>query len=133
MTGNLPATRISIALLAGASFVATGCRMDDPCDPGQELRNGFCFDVEEEGGSAGQGGAAGGAGSAGSGGESFFGKACKDNVNSSDCGGDAPVCADVVFYCTQIECADGETNEGACPADWTCLKTPGNPSACVDL
>jgi hypothetical protein len=59
-----------------------------------------------------------------------FGTKCATNA---DCGGDAPICAtDPLFYCSQINCADGEANAGACPATWVCFKYLDNPTACVN-
>jgi hypothetical protein len=143
--------RASIVLgLCGLSLVPLGCKDDDPCDPGQEFVAIGCFPIQ--GGGAGKsstGPAAGGADDAGGasgvepsspGGASgveppgnpdaTFGTTCATNA---DCGGDAPVCAtDPLFYCSQIECQDGEANAGSCPADWICFKYLDNPSACVN-
>jgi hypothetical protein len=62
---------------------------------------------------------------------SSFGKTC---ASMADCGGDAPICgAPQLPMCTQIMCQAGEANAGACPADFTCLSTPGNPSVCLKM
>lgn len=117
------------------------CKDEDPCDPGQEARGTGCYPVEEgEAGSPGtpsgnEGGAADGAGGAGSeptgNPDATFGTKCESD---EDCGGDAPVCAtEMLFYCTQLDCQDGEANAGACPDGWSCIKVPEKPSACVNL
>lgn len=134
---KLPYSKLqaSIALgLCGLSLVPFGCKDNDPCDPGQEFVAIGCFPVAA--GSAGKSSAEAGAGGAeDAGGASgveppTFGTACATNA---DCGGDAPICAtDPLFYCSQIDCQDGEANAGSCPADWVCFKYLDNPSACVN-
>jgi len=129
-----------------------GCKDEDPCDPGQELIGTGCFPIPSGGssgttstpaaGAPGEGGvsdsSAAGASAAGAGSgiqppgnpDAMFGTACQTNA---DCGGPAPICAtDPLFYCSQINCQDGEENAGACPADWVCFKYLDNPSACVN-
>ncbi|RYZ09478.1 MAG: hypothetical protein EOO73_04065 [Myxococcales bacterium] len=113
-----------------------GCRDDDPCDEGQESTGTGCF-PRSSGGSGGlsaapAGGASGEGGAAPSGNpDATFGTACESDA---DCGSEAPVCDDQQFhYCLQVECQEGEANEGACPTDWTCFKYQDNPSACIKL
>lgn len=127
--------------LFGLLVAAPGCKDTEPCDPGQESRGTACFPVET-GGKASQAGTAsdGGAsdGGASSGGTSAVGNPdatfATPCESDADCGGDAPVCAtDPLFYCTQLNCKDGEENAGACPDGWTCVLLPPNPSACVNL
>ncbi len=130
----------------GLCAAAAGCKDKDPCDPGFEFDAIGCFPVN--GGGAGKtsgpqagapdaGGADGAPDAGGASGieppgnpDAMFGTTCATNA---DCGGDAPVCAtDPLFYCSQIECQDGEANAGSCPADWVCFKYLDNPSACVN-
>jgi hypothetical protein len=137
------------------SFVALGlvcslgapaaCKDTDPCDEGQESIGTGCFPQAAGGSSAGSssrpdagspsdaGAADGGGGNAAPVGnpDATFGTPCETNA---ECGGDAPVCAtDPLFYCTQLDCKDGEANAGACPDGYTCVLLPPNPSACVNL
>jgi hypothetical protein len=152
--------RASLVLgLCGLSALPFGCKDNDPCDPGQEFVSIGCFPVTGGSASAGKAGAnphagaaddaggangepsAGGAnGEPSAGGangveppgnpDAMFGTQCATNA---DCGGDAPVCAtEPLFYCSQIDCQDGEANAGSCPADWVCFKYLDNPSACVN-
>jgi hypothetical protein len=128
----------ALALLAGLPLA---CKDDSPCDPGQEATGVGCFPIKmTEGGTsnggptpeAGAGAVAGADTSAGAPGnpDATFGTKCQSNA---DCGGDAPICAtDPLWYCSQINCDDGEENAGACPADWVCFKYGDNPSACVN-
>jgi hypothetical protein len=130
---------------------ATGCKDDDPCDPGQIEHNSQCYPAPSSGGggSAGSAGsvtsdAAGaetsGGGDPGPGSEGLetpFGNECADTTGSTDCGGAAPVCADLAplgqsTFCTQIDCAEGEANAGVCPDGFTCFAVPGYPSVCIN-
>jgi hypothetical protein len=116
------------------------CRDESPCDDDQDSIGTGCFakkvDEPAEGGSNGVAGAPSGAGAPGgpSGNpDATFGTPCTLD-DDSECGGPAPVCAtDPLFYCIQIDCLEGEANEGACPSDWTCYKQAGSPSACINL
>jgi hypothetical protein len=128
--------RAGAALLVALSALPFGCKDEDPCDPGQELRGTGCFPIAT-GGSAGSssqpaaGAPAGGATDPGGNPDATFGTPC---TSDADCGGDAPVCDNMVFnYCLQINCKDGEENAGACPADWQCVLSPPHPSACIKL
>ncbi len=136
-----------IALLALLNVLVTpGCKDEDPCDAGQESVGTACYPVAT-GGSAGSASApeagASNEGGAADGGtpdgieppgnpDAVFGDTCETNA---DCGGDSPICATApLFYCSQIDCAEGEANDGACPAGWTCFpKAADHPSACVNL
>jgi len=133
--------RTSFALLGAMAFSLAGlalsaCQDDDPCDEGQVYKYAGCVPLPKAtGGSTGSGGgsgdpeAGGGSGGAPTQAESQFGKACAD---ATECGGDAPLCgAPQLPICTQILCLPGEMNEGACPADWMCISSGSNPSACV--
>jgi len=131
-----------------------GCRDDSPCDPGQYEKNTQCYPIATGGGGGGNasggadsGGSSGGVGVAGAADESAgapatamldtdFGTACKDTTAFSDCGGKAPICADLTALgqtkmCTQISCSPGEANAGACPSTFSCFATPGYPSVCI--
>jgi hypothetical protein len=140
--------RLGLLAMLGSSLVGLiACKDEDPCDPGWVSIDTGCW-LAEQGGSGGtsatpmpEGGANGDAAAPSSGGagdvepignpDAMFGSPCQSN---EDCGGPAPVCAtDPLFYCSQIECQEGEANEGACPADWRCFKYLDNPSACVDF
>jgi len=123
--------------------LSIGCKDDDPCDPGQIVKNSQCYPAPAAGGAAatGDGGAEAGASteaSAGAAGtpSTDFGSACKDTTGSSDCGGVAPICADLSplgqgVMCTQINCGAGEANAGVCPSTFTCFAPPGYPSVCI--
>ena len=132
----------------GVCGLLLGCTDDDPCDSGQIEKNSQCYPPPASAGKTGSaGGESGGAG--GAGGEpdaaagapsgaldTPFGTACQDNKASSDCGGVAPVCADLTklgqtMMCTQLNCAAGEANAGACPEGFTCFAFPGYPSVCT--
>ena len=140
--------------LLGLCGTNAGCKDDDPCDPGQIEKNGQCYPAPASGGTAsGEGGGAGAGGAADNGeADGGVGKAaagapgaslntpvgtpCLDTTASSDCGGDAPVCADLSplgqsVMCTQLDCAAGEANAGACPSGFTCFQAPGYPSVCI--
>jgi hypothetical protein len=136
-----------LALLVSGLLAAlpSACKDRDPCDSDQQSIGTGCFPRPSAGGggtSSAAPGATGDGGALDSGGatsdgepvgnpDATFGTSCETNA---DCGGDAPVCAtDPLFYCSQIECQEGEANAGACPEGWTCLKYLDNPSACVNL
>lgn len=132
--------------LLGLLVAPPACKDKEPCDEGQESIGTGCFPEATGGSSAGssskpEAGAPSDAGAGvteGGGGntapgnpDATFGTKC---ASDDECGGDAPVCAtDPLFYCTQLNCKDGEENAGACPDGWTCLLLPPNPSACVNL
>jgi hypothetical protein len=126
------------------------CTDDSPCDEGQFERNAGCYPIAAAGssqaGSAGMG--AGGTaivpdgGLGGDSGEPVavqaeVGQPCADTTASSDCGGNAPICAPLPSgtVCTQILCLDGEPNAGACPTGWTCLQARPmpDPSVCLEF
>jgi len=138
--------------LFGLGALTAGCKDDDPCDPDQTERHGQCYATTAgaggtsisaaEAGAANAGGAnAAGAGDATAGAPSAgpdtpVGTPCQDTSASSDCGGAAPVCADLTplgqgIMCTQLDCADGEAHAGACPSGFTCFAVPGYPSVCI--
>lgn len=135
------------AVLLCAIGLVGACKDDDPCDPDQTEQNGQCYPAAPPaaGGSGGSqtsgdaGASLGGTAEseAGAGAvETPFGTACEDKTDSSDCGGDAPVCADLTplgqsVYCTQIDCAEGEANAGVCPDGFTCFAVTGYPSVCI--
>jgi hypothetical protein len=127
-----------------AMLATLACKDGEPCDPGMESIGTACF-VEQvepsEGGSSGMDEPLAGAPSSEAGAPSqpggnpdaTFGTPCMLD-DDSECGGPAPVCAtDPLFYCIQIDCQEGEANEGACPEGWTCYKQEGSPSACINL
>lgn len=131
--------------LLGLLVAPPACKDNEPCDEGQESIGTGCFPEATGGSTAGgssnpqagspneAGASDGGAGNAAPVGNSdaTFGTPCESDA---ECGGDAPVCAtDPLYYCTQLDCKDGEENAGACPDGWTCLLLPPNPSACVNL
>jgi hypothetical protein len=139
---NAPTMKLraaSVLVLLGLSASLLACKDEDPCDPGQESIGTGCYPIAT-GGSAGStstplagapsdGGAAGqpAAGNP----DATFGTPCESDA---ECGGDAPVCAtDPLFYCTQLDCNEGEENAGVCPEDWSCVHLPPQPSACVNL
>lgn len=128
----------------GLVWLAWGCKDDNPCDEGQEVRNAACYPVAAAAGA--------GSGSAGAGGDDAasdadagtdppaavqaeVGQACADTAGHSDCGGNAPICAPLPSgtACTQILCLAGEVNEGACPDGWTCLQARPMPTPSVCL
>src|SRR5688572_2447847 len=113
------------------------CKDDSPCDPGFVARLGAGCYPEAAAGAAGAAGTAGEPVEPGDGGvvDAVIGQPCTDTEASSDCGGAAPICAPLPSgtVCTQILCLEGEPNAGACPSDWTCLPSAGNPSVCLSL
>ena len=109
-------------LWCAAMLLAVACKDDEPCDDDQESVGTSCFAKATD---------AGGTGGSPEVPEVPFGTPCQTN---DDCGAPAPVCAtDPLFYCSQIECQEGEANEGACPEGWRCFKYLDNPSACVNF
>jgi hypothetical protein len=126
-----------------AALAIFGCKDDSPCDEGFVERGpAACYPLPVgaagEAGSSGQAGTTGDDFDAGDGGGAapaafYIGQPCADTVSHSDCGGGAPICADLPAgtMCTQILCQAGEPNQGVCPSDWMCLSSAGNPSACV--
>jgi hypothetical protein len=109
------------------------CKDEAPCDEGQESIGTGCFPKASSGGSGGKtsepsaGEASGGAPMGNP--DATFGTPCESDA---DCGGDAPVCDYKMFhYCLQIECGEGEANEGVCPEGWMCVNFPPNPTACL--
>lgn len=138
---DIKAPALGLLALLGLLVAPPGCKDSEPCDPGQESIGTACF-LAATGGSAPQAGSSNDAGAsdggAPSGGESAMGNPdatfATPCESDADCGGDAPVCAtDPLFYCTQLNCKDGEENAGACPDGWSCVLLPPNPSACVNL
>ena len=134
------ATAPALLLTMAALCTVTACVDDDPCDPGQVVKLGQCYPAATAGGSSSSGGSdMAGAPEATAGGgasTSTFGSACEDSTDSSDCTGDAPVCADLSplgqdIMCTQLHCADGEANAGVCPSGFMCFAVPGYPSVCI--
>jgi hypothetical protein len=124
----------ALGLFGGATTV--GCWDDNPCDPGQVVRQDQCVAAPASTAAASDAGDASPATDAsGSGGDGSvvdtFGKAC---TTASDCaGGNAPVCgAPQLPLCTQIDCQAGEAHAGVCPSGWQCLATAGNPSVCLN-
>ncbi len=129
--------------LLGLCGLATACKDDEPCDPEQTEKDGQCYPPTASGGGpVGAGGVSdGGAADATAGATSTtldtpVGTPCEDTTASADCGGAAPVCADLSplgqsVMCTQIDCAAGEANEGACPSGFTCFAVSGYPSVCI--
>jgi hypothetical protein len=135
------ATRMALAALL------LGCKDGSPCDAGQEQRNGACIPIAAAGsGGTGSAGAEGGATTDGGIGaeagapasvQAEVGDPCEDTTASSDCGGNAPICAPLPSgsVCTQILCLEGEVNAGACPSGWTCLqiRPMPDPSVCLNF
>ena len=128
----------AMLVLLGLFVALPACKDENPCDPGQESIGTGCYPIAA-GGSAGTtsmpaAGAPsdGGVGQPAAGNpDATFGTPCESDV---ECGGDAPVCAtEPLFYCTQLNCNDGEENAGVCPEGWTCVHLPPQPSACVNL
>jgi hypothetical protein len=126
----------------GLCGMAVACNDDEPCDPGQVVRNTQCYPAPASGGETGSGGAQSGgeagvaSGAPSSAAETPFGTTCHDTADSADCAGVAPICADLTklgqtVMCTQINCAAGEANAGVCPAGFTCFAFPGYPSVCT--
>jgi hypothetical protein len=144
----VPSQFLMLALLGLAGLAS--CKDDDPCDPDQIAKNSQCYPLPAAAGTAGTapssaGGADGGGTDAGGAAEmggaasaidTTVGTPCQDTMESSDCGGAAPVCADLsplgqTVMCTQTDCAEGEANAGACPSGFTCFAVPGYPSVCI--
>jgi hypothetical protein len=127
--------RVSLVGCFGVALGANACKDDDPCDANQEESEGLCYDVAMGGTSAAPG-TAGTSPDAGADAAAVigadFGTPCADTVSSSDCGGNAPLCAPFPAgsVCTQTSCQAGEVNAGVCPEGWQCVTYPGNPSVC---
>jgi hypothetical protein len=137
------ARSVILSALSLGCLVA-GCKDDDPCDPGQIVKNSQCYPAPATGGTAsgGDGGTDAdaapdaAAGAPGAALDTPFGTPCTDTTASSDCGGVAPVCADLTplgqaVMCTQINCGAGEANASACPSTFNCFAPPGYPSVCI--
>jgi hypothetical protein len=138
---NLPDIKppvLGLLTLLALLVAPPACKDQEPCDPGQESIGTGCFVVATGGSGGGTSTDDGGAPSGGATDEpaignpdATFATPCHANA---ECGGDAPVCAtEPLFYCTQLDCLDGEENAGACPDGWTCVHLPPKPSACVNL
>jgi hypothetical protein len=133
----------------GLVSLLLGCKDDSPCDPGQELLDGACVPIAAAGSSgSGSAGAEGGITDGADGGigtetgvpagvQAEVGDPCEDTTASSDCGGNAPICAPLPSgtACTQILCLEGEVNAGSCPTGWTCLQARPmpDPSVCLNF
>jgi hypothetical protein len=129
----------AVLLLLGLSASLLACKDENPCDPDQESIGTGCYPVVAGGGAGGTSTPLAGAPSEGGAGaepvagnpDATFGTPCESDA---ECGGDAPVCAtDPLFYCTQLDCNEGEQNAGVCPEAWSCVHLPPQPSACVNL
>jgi hypothetical protein len=138
---NLRVPSVWLWPLCVGLLLPLACKDESPCDENQDSIGTGCFAHEDEpadGGSGGVDGPMAGAASSDAGAPSgnpdaTFGTPCTLD-DDSECGGPAPVCAtDPLYYCIQIDCLEGEANEGACPEGWTCYKQEGSPSACVNL
>jgi len=140
-------TPISIALLC--LLTAAACEIDEPCDPGYELKAGLCQKVVAGGADAAatattmcidkpgpDAGASDAAAPAAPTGE--FGRPCTDDTNHSECAEPAPLCfkqqGAASGFCSAINC---NIYCNVCPATWTCfdlsLVQPGSPHGCVKL
>jgi hypothetical protein len=147
---NDSSVRAVLVAALSALVLASGCKDDSPCDEGQTEVLGACYPAAAAGttGAAGAGGTSAGGGSTSisesdAGGEggapaqvsAEVGQPCTDTAASSDCGGNAPVCAPLPAgaVCTQILCLEGEPNAGACPEGWPCTVIGANPSVCLNF
>ena len=145
LLSRVPRPFLVLALLCLGALAS--CKDDDPCDPDQIEKNTQCYPLPAAAGTAPSstsgadagGTDAGGAAEMGGGAAALdtpVGSPCQDTMESSDCGGQAPVCADLSplgqkVMCTQTDCAEGEANAGACPSGFTCFAVPGYPSVCI--
>jgi hypothetical protein len=137
--------------MLGVATATFGCKDEEPCDEDQDSIGTGCYPKPEpepeptEGGSAAtQGGASNAAGGAtGEGGwpggieppgnpDAMFSSPCTTN---KDCSEAAPICLipPGPEYCSQIDCLEGEANEGSCPDTWVCFKLNAETrSACLN-
>jgi hypothetical protein len=140
------------ALLLGLLAASFGCKDEEPCDEGQVAIGTGCYEEPEpepaqgggpaEGGGPNQGSAAA-AGATGEGGwpggieppgnpDAMFSSPCTTN---RDCSEAAPICLvpPGPEYCSQIDCLEGEVNEGSCPDGWICFQLNAETrSACLN-
>ena len=140
----------STTFLVLTSLTMLACSVDDPCDPGQTHRNGFCVAAPDQtGGAAGSSAETGGAPQGGEGGEagapgnsspggapaSDGGKLGDECASDDACSPAAHYCAinpgDTVGYCTPTGC---DEDPSVCPSDaWSCedqYMAFGYPSFC---
>ena len=122
-----------LLLAIATSPLLSGCILESACQGDQTFDNGLCIPPAEEGtgGTGGTDGSAGGAGGApDTSGPMNFGDACVDG--GDECTGGL-ACGGPLGYCTQVSCAEGEANDGVCPADWSCTSTGREdpPSVCL--
>ena len=106
-----------------------GCAIEDPCDPSQEFRDGFCYETQQadpasQGGQGGDGGLGGAAGAGGAsacpnGPYDHFGDVCSTDA---DCACPTEMCAvqpgQETGFCSRIHCLE---DASICPPDWSCF------------
>jgi hypothetical protein len=133
-------------------LAALGCKDEEPCDEDQVSIGTGCYEPKpepaggspssSEGGAPNQGAAAAG-GALPEGGfpggieppgnpDAVFESDC---VSNQDCSELAPICLipPGPEYCSQIDCLEGEVNEGTCPEGWICFQLNAETrSACLN-
>jgi hypothetical protein len=117
--------REAVIVLGVAALGLAACKEKTPCDEGQELRSGYCWNVDAaakvdavatSGGSEAGGSEAGGGEAGQAADPSAFGRTC---VTDADCAAPASLCAPVLFYCTALGC---DVDATLCPVvGWTCM------------
>lgn len=141
-------TQLTLLLGAFTTMFFVGCQLtEDSCDPDQYPEYGICAPLPPEGDGDGdgdmgdgdgdaEGGAGGGGGAAPVEPEPpieedpNFGDACSEG--GEECKGGTICAAPQLPICTQVNCMDGEANEGACPDGMTCTPTGQDPpSICL--
>lgn len=137
MRNQPPRLWIPLALLT--VLTAAGCAADATCDPGQELRGGYCFPVTADAGPRPDStppGDAGGDTCEPDAGPDTIGRPCTDNIDHSECDCSAPYCAInpgmTQGTCTRTDCIEYPER---CPVGYACMDLsifdPALPSICV--
>jgi hypothetical protein len=138
---SMHVTKLSLLLLCAAGVLQSGgCASGATCDEGAELVRDICVPVSVPPPTVDAGSDASASDDAGNddaAAETFLGKTCTDDVDHSECGGEADYCAKMPGQaegiCTITGCMLPMTG---CPTGWRCLDLsvfdPTYPPICVE-